>query len=73
MNFEAQLQFKKDFGMTIQQAEEISRNRIKASDEIFSLKLYLNGLDAVTGENVNPSENERKEIEERIEKLYKVK
>jgi len=70
MNFEIEKQFKDDFGMTIAEAERKLRARKKASDDIFALKLYLNGLDVVTGEKVKPTKDERKKIESEIDKLY---
>lgn len=74
MNFEAEKQFKKDFGITINEAERKLRKRKSASDEIFSLKLYLNGFDIVTGQKVDvmPSKEEVAEIEKRITELYKI-
>ena len=70
MNFETGKQFKDDFGMTIADANGKLRARKKVSDDIFALKLYLNGLDIVTGEKAKPTKEERKKIESELEKMY---
>jgi hypothetical protein len=67
--FEIEKQFKKDFGMTLSEAEAINEKRKKESNELYYLRCLLNGLDITTHTPANPTEEERERISKRIDDL----
>ena len=68
-SFEIEKQFKKDFGMTLGQATRLNENRKKKSDEIFALKLALNGFDIITGGKAELTEDDKAAIKSRLHQL----
>lgn len=67
--FEIEKQFKKDFGMTLSEAEAINVKRKKESGELYYLRCLLNGLDLTTQEASSNTEEEMARISKRIEDL----
>ena len=67
--FEIEKKFKKDFGMTLNQAININKDRIKASNEIYHLKCLLNGLDTTTGLAADLSPEDRMIVLDRLEEI----
>ena len=53
---EIEKQFKKDFGMTLDAATRKHNQNKRNSDEVYALKMALNGVDFVTGEKISLSE-----------------
>lgn len=67
--YEIAVQFKKDFGITLEEAEKIAQQRKSASDERFYLGCLLGGLDIKTSESVCLSEEEKQAINERLNNI----
>lgn len=62
-------QFKADFGMTLDTATRKHNQNKRNSDEIYALKMALNGVDFVTGEKIKLSETNKVIARLRIEEL----
>lgn len=67
--FEIEKQFKKDFNMTLDQAIRIHNKSKSMSDELFALKLALNGVDIVTGGKAVLSDEDKSIVKARINEL----
>lgn len=67
--FEIEKQFKKDFGMTLDEANRKTQEKKKQSDELYYLRCLLNGLDIHTCSPVTLSDEQTQQIEQRINKL----
>jgi len=67
--FKIQSQFKKHFGITLDEANRIARENKRLSDELYYLRCLLNGLDIHTCSPVKLSDEEIKNIQDRINKL----
>jgi len=67
--FEIEKQFKKQFGITLDEANRIARENKRMSDELYYLRCLLNGLDIHTCSPVKLSDEEIKNIQDRINKL----
>lgn len=66
---EIERQFKKDFGMTLDEATRKHNQNKKNSDEIYALKMALNGVDVVTGGKINMSETNKVRAKLRLKEL----
>ncbi len=66
---EIEKQFKKDFGMTLDAATRKHNQNKRNSDEVYALKMALNGVDFVTGEKISLSETNKVISKLRIKEL----
>jgi len=66
---EIEKQFKKDFGITLDAATRKHNQNKRNSDEVYALKMALNGVDFVTGEKISLSETNKVISKLRIKEL----
>lgn len=67
--FEIERQFKKDFAMTLNEAERKVSAMKRSSEEKYYLQCLLGGFDIKTGDKAIIDEKQKEEIQERLNEL----